>query len=64
MTTGRHEHIDKLQKTNLTSTNMETASTETINLIWLVTGFQYDTATNYASNDKVTIGRMRDVCQH
>ena len=63
ISTDSHEHILEPQVTAITeTTNIETETTARLNIT--CAGFQYDTTTDYASNDKVTIGRMTDVCQH
>ena len=57
-----HEHILEPQVTGITeATNIETETTARTNIN---AGFQCDTTTDYASNDKVAIGRMTDVCPH
>ena len=64
-TTNSHEHILEPQVTVITNaTNTETETIARLNITWLNAGFQYATTTDYASNDKVTIGRMTDACPH
>ena len=46
------------------ATNIETEATARSNITRLNTGIQYDKTTDYASNDKVIIGRMIDVCSN
>ena len=65
MTIDSHEHIQKSQVTIITrATNIETETRTTTTITWLNVDFQYDKTTDYATNDKVTIGGMTDVCQH
>ena len=65
ISTDSHEHTLEPQVTAITeATNIETETTARSNITWLNAGFRYDTTTDYAINDKVTIGRLTDVCLH
>ena len=53
ISTDSHDRNLRSQVTE--ATNIEIVTTASTSITWLNAGFQFDTTTDYASNDKVTV---------